>query len=63
MSSSPRPLATDPRSAGPILGGEAWVVPHEPGGPVWVTASAPEIRVLDRRPKVAPAPAELVAAR
>jgi hypothetical protein len=41
---------------GAIRGGDAWVVPYEPGGPVWVTASAPVITVLDRRSKSAAAP-------
>lgn len=42
---------------GAIRGGDAWVVPYEAGGPVWVTASAPVITVLDRRTKPAAVPA------
>lgn len=34
----------------PVAGGEAWIVPFEPGGPAWITATAPSIRVVDRRP-------------
>ncbi|MDQ8046803.1 MAG: hypothetical protein AAGC46_18230 [Solirubrobacteraceae bacterium] len=50
----PQPTAErQPASAGAapstILGGDAWVVPFEPGGPAWITASAPQIRVVDQR--------------
>ncbi len=48
-------------STGAIRGGDAWIVPHEPGGPVWVTASAPVITVLDRRAKPAAASAAVPA--
>ena len=37
----------------PIAGGEAWIVPFEPGGPVWITAGAPAIRVIDNRRRAA----------
>lgn len=43
----------DARPSGQIRGGDAWVVPYEPGGAVWVTATAPTIRVMDRRRQVA----------
>ncbi len=33
----------------PVLGGEAWIVPFERGGYPWLTASAPQISVVDRR--------------
>lgn len=33
----------------PVLGGEAWVVPFEPGGHPWLTGSAPQFAVTDRR--------------
>ncbi|MBJ7470537.1 MAG: hypothetical protein JHD16_04515 [Solirubrobacteraceae bacterium] len=36
-------------SAAPVLGGEAWVVPHEPGGYPWLTATPPRFRVVDQR--------------
>jgi hypothetical protein len=36
-------------AARPVLGGEAWIVPFEPGGPAWVTVSAPQVRITDRR--------------
>lgn len=56
-----RPASTTtlapPRSLGgsqrPVAGGDAWIVPHEPGGFAWISASAPEIRIVDRRPRVA----------
>lgn len=49
---------------GPIRGGDAWVVPYEAGGPVWVTASAPVITVLDCRTKPAqPSAAPLATTR
>jgi hypothetical protein len=40
---------TSSRTPRPIAGGEAWVVPFEPGNYAWITASAPTIRVVDRR--------------
>ncbi len=55
MSSRPAPASNARRSSDVILGGEAWVVPYEAGGPVWVTATAPAIRVLDLRRAPAPA--------
>jgi hypothetical protein len=33
----------------PVAGGEAWIVAHEPGAPVWMSASAPQIAVTDQR--------------
>lgn len=48
-SASATPVSSRPQT-GPVLGGEAWIVPFEAGGPVWVTASAPAIAVMDRRP-------------
>lgn len=33
----------------PVLGGDAWIVPFERGGHPWLTASAPQITVSDRR--------------
>ncbi|MEH3053245.1 MAG: hypothetical protein PGN13_04445 [Patulibacter minatonensis] len=58
MSTRPAPASNARRSSDAVLGGEAWVVPYEPGGPVWVTATAPAIRVMDRRRSAAPAQAE-----
>ena len=43
----------DARPSGQIRGGDAWVVPYEPGGAVWVTATAPAIRVMDLRDRSA----------
>lgn len=45
---TPTGLPTD-RPTAPVLGGDAWVMPYEPGGPAWITATAPAIRVVDRR--------------
>ena len=38
-----------PQPLHPVAGGEAWVVAHEPGAPVWMSASAPQIAVTDQR--------------
>ncbi len=51
-----------PPVAPEIRGGDAWVMPHEPGAPAWITSAAPQIRVLDQRagaqrPASAPQPA------
>lgn len=32
-----------------VAGGEAWIVAHEPGAPVWMSASAPQIALTDQR--------------
>lgn len=37
------------REPSPVAGGEAWIVAHEPGAPVWMSASAPQIAVTDQR--------------
>jgi hypothetical protein len=41
-----RPLGA-PR---PIAGGDAWVMPDEPGGQLWTAEGRPPLRVIDQRP-------------
>jgi hypothetical protein len=48
-------LATPAHASAPILGGEAWVVPYEPGAPAWITVAAPQIRITDLRARRAAA--------
>ncbi len=45
-STAPRKRTASPAR---VLGGEAWVVPFEPGGHPWLTASVPQFAVTDRR--------------
>ncbi|MDO9352896.1 MAG: hypothetical protein Q7T55_04335 [Solirubrobacteraceae bacterium] len=47
--SQPTSLSGTTPGSTPIAGGDAWVVPFEPGAPAWITVGAPQIRVIDRR--------------
>ncbi|MBO9532351.1 MAG: hypothetical protein J7513_05200 [Solirubrobacteraceae bacterium] len=56
-SSSARPGLQPHRLAAAIRGGDAWVMPVETVDAVWVSATAPAIRVLDLRARPAAASA------